>query len=144
MEAMVVRRKSERSGQAMLIAVLAMGGAMMGATAIAGLLILYQIRATTNSVNSAKSIFAADSGVDWALYSYYCQDDGRCPNGPPPLTVMLPGSGAIVSSTCYDVNNNVVACNATTSVNYVVSEGTSLGTSRAFFLSLSAGTTTFP
>ena len=55
------------SGQAMIIAILSLGGAILGATTLAGFLLLYNIRATTNSVNSAKAIFAADAGLNWAF-----------------------------------------------------------------------------
>ena len=59
----------------MLIAVLALGGAILGATAVAGLMTLYQIRAATDTANSAKAIFAADAGTEWALFNYYCGVD---------------------------------------------------------------------
>jgi hypothetical protein len=63
-------RGMKRSGQAMLIAVLSLGGAILGATTVAGLLTLYQIRATTDTANSAKAIFAADTGTEWALFNH--------------------------------------------------------------------------
>jgi hypothetical protein len=46
-------KTNSRSGQAMLIAVLALGGAILGATTVAGLLTLYQIRATTDTARAA-------------------------------------------------------------------------------------------
>ena len=63
--------QNKRSGQAMLIAVLSLGGAILGATAIAGFLTLYQIRTTADTENSAKAIFAADAGVEWSQFEYY-------------------------------------------------------------------------
>ena len=66
----------------MLIAVLTLGGAILGATTLAGLLMLYQIRATTDTENSAKAIFAADAGVNWALYSYFDPPLGVMPGTP--------------------------------------------------------------
>jgi hypothetical protein len=52
----------------LLLTVLLLSGTVLAATAVAGLLMLYQIRQTTNTADSAKAVFAADAGIDWALY----------------------------------------------------------------------------
>jgi len=132
---------SERSGQAMLLAILALGGAILGATTIAGFLMLYQIRATTDSENSAKAVFAADSGVEWALFSFYCGPTARCA-APPPLPGNPPGTlgdGAVVDVTCYDSSGvATTTCYATTTAAAAsaIAKGTSLDAKRAFFLGL--------
>ena len=86
----------------MLITVLALSGTILGATAIAGLLMLNQIRQSNDIVNSNKAIFAADTGLEWRLYKFFkadnqvCQD---CPNGgacPGPSFV----NGASFQATC--------------------------------------------
>lgn len=78
----------QNSGQVMLITVLALSGALLGATTISGLLMLYQIRQTADVVNSTKAIFAADAGLEWRLYKFFktdsqtckdCPDGGQCP-----------------------------------------------------------------
>jgi len=133
---------SSRRGQSMLIAVLSLGGAMLAATTIAGLLILYQLRATTNSVNSSESIFAADTGIEWALFNYYCAaESGRtpCPPAAPTLS-----NGTAIAVTCYNTGNTSIPCNQTSTTSYVVSKGTALNTSRAFYLLMTASTSTFP
>ncbi|MFA5386362.1 MAG: hypothetical protein WC297_01730 [Candidatus Paceibacterota bacterium] len=56
------------SGQVMLITVLALGGMLLGATAIGGLLMTYQIRQSSDIANSTKAIMAADAGIERALY----------------------------------------------------------------------------
>lgn len=121
----------------MLIATLALGGAILGATSIAGLLMLYQIRATTDSQSSAKSIFAADAGVDWSLYSIFH----------PPQTA-LPGfaNGAAVIVTCYDASGAALAkCDGTAGTpDTAITQGTDQKTKRAFFVNLSAATSTLP
>ncbi len=140
--------EGERSGQAMLIAILALGGAMIAATAIAGFLILYQIRSSTDSLNSAKAIFAADAGADFGLFNYYCATTStqnpipRCTSAP----VMGPfsGSGATVTVTCYDANNSTTACYNNSSVTYIVSRGTSESSSRAFYEQILSTSTIFP
>jgi len=140
--------RSYRRGQAMLIAVLSLGGAMLAATTIAGLLILYQLRASTDSAHSSQAIFAADTGVDWALYDYYCGSEGNgrsttdCP--PATLTTSTLSNGAVALVTCYDALNEKTLCNDTSThpVSYVVSKGTSLNTSRAFYLLMMGATST--
>ena len=141
--------QNPRSGQAMLIAVLSLGGAILGATAIAGFLTLYQIRTTTDSANSAKAIFAADSGVELARFDYYCFPEGRCPLVTPgssdyPPTAFSNGAQAMVN--CY---NTYVAGGATTTCSdpsnvAAISTGISLSSERAFYLSIAGSTTTYP
>lgn len=133
----------------MLLATLALGGAILGATTIAGLLMLYQIRATTDSEHSAEAIFAADSGVNWALFDYFCTGDGRCVTPP---DVPLPGNAgtlanaSVLNVQCYDGASppNVVDCDNSSTVVYAVSKGTSLDTARAFYLYFSSASGTVP
>ena len=135
-------KSSPRSGQAMIIAVLAISGAIIGATSIAGLLLLYQIRATTDSVNSAKAIFAADTGVNWALYNYFQSSVPVPPPIPPEPNAI--GDGATVTIACYDNNNNMVNCNNIASTTSARTEGDSNGNRRAFLVNLADATATLP
>ena len=121
----------------MLLAVLMLGATMLGATTIAGLLMAYQIRQTTNFADSAKSIFAADSGTEWALYNYF-QQSGQAPT---PLPVL--SNAASTSVTCYDGTGAVSSCTASSSV-YGIAVGTSGGTRRAFFVDFVGATGTLP
>ena len=133
-----------RSGQAMLTAVLSISGAILGATTVAGFLMLYQLRASTDSQNSAKAIFAADSGVEWALFNYYC---GQAV--PPRCTLAADeqyptstfSNGAAASPTCYDINNDVISCSNTSTVS-AISLGLSSNSRRAFALMLTSPTST--
>jgi hypothetical protein len=130
-----------RAGQAMLITVLALGGAILGATTVAGLLTLYQIRATTDAQSSAKAVFAADAGVEWARFSYYCDSidtPARCSHGFSASVPTLGGSLATVSSTCYSDYNATtqVSCTNTTTV-AAISTGMYLSSARAFYLGFS-------
>lgn len=52
----------------MLLAILVLGGAILSATAIAGSLMLFQLRQATDIANSAKAVFAADAGLERGLY----------------------------------------------------------------------------
>ncbi len=63
--------KQERSGQVMILSVMILGGVLLSAGAIAGLLTVYQIRASNDAVSSAKAVFAADTGIEvasWCLF----------------------------------------------------------------------------
>src|SRR3989344_3957998 len=64
-------------GQVMLLTVMIVSGAILGATAIAGILTVNQIRQTTNIANSLQAVFAADAGLEWELYRLF--RDGSYP-----------------------------------------------------------------
>ena len=128
----------------MIIAILSLGGVILGATTLAGLLMLYNIRSTTDSINSAKAIFAADSGINWALYSYFKPPDGPLPGNNGTLL-----NGATVSITCYDAKDNPLGvCDNTSgsgaTSSYTIAEGLSGGSRRAFLVSLAVATATLP
>lgn len=121
---------SASSGQVMLVTVLAMSGTLLGATAIAGYLMLNQIRQTTDVVNSTKAIFAADAGLEWRLYKFFkadgqvcmdCPDGGQCPA--PVMT-----NGSTLEATC---TSSIAGGVETVSIQ---SKGVSLRNARAFDL----------
>lgn len=117
----------------MLIATLSLGGAILGATTIAGLLMLYQIRSTTDSENSAKAIFAADTGVEWALNSFY-----HPPQTPLPVFV----NGATLTVTCSDASSTpLAACDGSAGTpDTAITKGTSGSSRRAFFAAFTTST----
>jgi hypothetical protein len=133
------KAKNHSKGQAMLFTVLSLGGAMLGVTTIAGILMVYQIRDTTDFENSAKAVFAADAGTELALYDFF---------QPVSFTPSPFSNGASMSTTCYDVNNAVTDCGATlvasSSATYAVARGSSLGSERAFYVNFSSATGTMP
>jgi hypothetical protein len=136
---------SGRSGQAMLIAVLSVSGAILSATTVAGFLLLYQIRATTDSENSAKAIFAADTGVEWSEFNAYCNVPSTTRCATPPAYPVFSTPGVSATTTCYDGTGAVAACSgglATTSSS--ISTGSSLNTRRAFYISVTGSTSTYP
>jgi len=125
----------------MLISVLALGGAMLTATTIAGILTLYQLRASTNSVNSSKAIFAADTGIEWGLFDYFCSVHGQtCPTGSGPTLA----NGSKVTVTCYDATFATTTCGNTTTVAYALARGAMLSTDRAFYLEMNSATGSTP
>lgn len=64
----------------MLLTVLIVSGTILGATTIAGLLMLYELRQATHFGQSLQALFAADTGLEWKLYQQF-QDN----NYPPPV-----------------------------------------------------------
>lgn len=55
----------------MLLSVLVISGTILGATTIAGLLMLYQLRQATNISFSQQALFAADAGIEWELFKLF-------------------------------------------------------------------------
>jgi hypothetical protein len=66
----------QSSGQAMLIFVLVLGATVLSVTAIAGYVTLQKLRASSDVVDSAKAIYAADSGVEWCFYNKFSTTNG--------------------------------------------------------------------
>lgn len=125
----------------MILAVLALGGTMLGATAIAGFLMLYQIRQATDFEASSKALFAADAGTEWALYSYLHPPEGPLP-GSPAGTL---SNGAMMQVTCYDSTGiTVVSCDSTSTAAEAISKGTAEDTKRAFLVEFGGATSTMP
>lgn len=101
-------RNTKQEGQVLILTVLALGGALLGATAIAGLLTTYQIRQTTDLANSAKAIFAADAGIEWGLYNFFCSLNPAksCPlSGAPVFT-----NGAVLDVKCTTSSGGSTNC----------------------------------
>lgn len=115
----------------MILTVLTLGGALLGATTIAGLLMLYQVRQGADVGQSSKALFAADAGIEWGLYNLLCQTD---PTRTPCPINQLPQfqNGATVQVSCLDdAGNDVPTCNPLTTVT-IHSLGHSANVARAF------------
>lgn len=91
-----------KEGQVMLISVIMLGGILLSAAAIAGLLTVYQIRAANDVVNSAKAVFAADSGIEVVSWCFFkgCPPDNA--QNPP---VILFDDAAVA----FEVTSNLIA-----------------------------------
>lgn len=64
-------KQSKTAGQAMLMSVIMMGGVLISASAIAGLLMVYQIRQAVDAASSAKAFFAADAGIEGSTFCIF-------------------------------------------------------------------------
>lgn len=65
------RQKASEKGQVMLLTVLIISGAVLGATTLAAVLMLNQIRQTTDIIDSLQAAYAADTGLEWELYTNF-------------------------------------------------------------------------
>lgn len=122
----MLKVKSKKSrvgnvGQVMLLTVLILGSMVLSASTIAGYLMALKIRASSDIANSAKAIFAADTGIEWELYKQF-----KNPDYPKPL---LSNNADFVSSN--DGQN-------------IKSIGQAGNSSRAFEIQLYEATSTSP
>jgi hypothetical protein len=129
------RRFDRRRGQALLLAVLMLGATMLGATTIAGLLMAYQIRQVTNFSDSAKSVFAADAGTEWALDTHFHTSSS-------PSDIGF-SNGATDTVMCYNASGTSMSCSSPSS-SYAISIGLSGGTERAFLANFMGATSSLP
>lgn len=95
------------------------GGVLLGASAIAGLLMTYQVRQTNDVINSTKAFFAADAGVEHETYDIA--------NAAPAPTF---SNGAAVTSSQALVGQDII----------VRAEGTAGGAVRALESQITAAT----
>lgn len=87
-----------KEGQVMILTVIILGGIILGATTIAGLLMIYQIKQSTNIKHSTMAVYAADTGLEFYLYHSYAAS-GTLSNGATfELTETFSGPTPIVKS----------------------------------------------
>ncbi len=71
-------KKDWSKGQAILLSIIVIGGVILGATTIAGFLTAVQLRQSNDAANSAKAIFAAETGINCGVYTFYHPSETRC------------------------------------------------------------------
>ncbi len=121
------------SGQAMIMTVLALGGTMLGATTIAGLLMVYQIRQSTDMANSMKAIYAADAGLEWTLHNFFITAS------PLPSPTFADAKSSVSSTmTCKNSSGSLLDCATTPPIDIDKVEVRTVGrngnVNRAFFI----------
>ncbi|MBI4094179.1 MAG: hypothetical protein HY436_00010 [Candidatus Liptonbacteria bacterium] len=102
------------SGQAMLLTILALGGTILAATTVAGLFTLYELRQAADLAASTRAIAAADAGLEWGLYNFYCFTDPDGLKTPCPLALPTFTNGASVAVVCEDAAGGEFACDDAT------------------------------
>ena len=64
-----------KKAQVMILTILTLGATILGATTIAGLMMLYQLRQSRDDIVSNQAIYAAESGLECGLYQYFNNGD---------------------------------------------------------------------
>ncbi|MBI5732487.1 hypothetical protein HY967_00820 [Candidatus Jorgensenbacteria bacterium] len=99
MTKLTTHQQNKYRGQVMLLSVIMLGGILVSATAIAGILMLYQIRQANDAVQSTRAFFAADAALEWQTYDYVCALPGTICTAPLPLVFTTPGLSASATTT---------------------------------------------
>jgi hypothetical protein len=68
-------KKRRQKGQVMLLTVMLLSGAILGATSLASLMILFQLRQTADIKSSMQAIYAADAGIECVWQSWSSNGD---------------------------------------------------------------------
>lgn len=63
-----IRNSRFKKGQLMITTVLILGGVVISAASLLGFLIVYKLRQATDIADSAKAVFASDTGREWELW----------------------------------------------------------------------------
>lgn len=84
----------------MLLTVVIIGSIFLGASAIGGILMLYQIRQANDMAVSTQAIFAADAGIEWETFCYFKGSSSGiiCP----PKATTLGNGASFISKTVLD------------------------------------------
>jgi len=77
-------KQEKQKGQTMLVTVMILSSAILGATVLASLLVLFQLRQASDAKLSTQAIFAADSGIECILFEKIGKtfDYGKCGASP--------------------------------------------------------------
>jgi len=107
-----------KNGQTMLIVTILLGGVFIIGTGIAGLLMYLTLQNTSDVVSSNAAIFAADSGMENALYCYFQQS-------PPPQDVctsnqIICASSSILSNGALASSSIQFTCSSTQPIKFTV------------------------
>ena len=112
-------KKNQNSGQIMLLSIVIIGTSILVVSIVAGYLMVQRLRFSSNMVDSAKAVFAADAGIECELYN-----------------VSNPGAFNCNDSNVLNFDDPLVSVQTTSDmVSYVKSTGTSNKSKRAFYLS---------
>jgi len=91
------RRKNEK-GQVMVLTSIIIGGLILSATSIAGLLMFFQLQQSNDAVTSGMAVSAADAGIEQTLDCYY-HNATVLPNDT--TTPVCPSSGTLSNGATY-------------------------------------------
>lgn len=103
-----MRMKESKKGQAMILISVMLGGLILSATAISGLLMFFTLQQASDAESSNAALFAADAGVEQGLYCYFYKvtsnDLSVCQN----QTVRLTNGATATSTVSRDPATGVI------------------------------------
>jgi len=117
-------------GQVMLLTLLFIGSSILIFSTIAGYIMIQRIRASSNTMDSTKAIFAADSGVECMLFKYASTSEDRSS-----LDCNTAGGGILSFDDNFVSVYTEIASSSVGTSSYIKSIGTSNRSKRAFYLS---------
>lgn len=115
--------KNQNSGQIMLLSIMIIGTSILVVSVVAGYLMVQRLRFSSNMVDSAKAVFAADAGIECEQYNIFH-----------PSAIFDCNNPAVLN---FDDSLTTVATlrGLIGMTNYIKSTGTSNKSKRAFYLS---------
>lgn len=100
----------------MIIVSILMGALFLVGTAIAGLLMFYQLQQSSDAIASGAAVFAADAGIEHSLSCYYATST------PAASTLCVPGF-----TMCAEQTTLPNGATASSSINFTCSGGNPVG-----------------
>ena len=97
------------AGQVMILSVMMLGGILLSSATVAGLLMLYQIKASNDVVNSAKAVFAADAGLEsvtWCVLKGAGTD--ACVNGDGMVSITFDDSTVSINAGSQTAGSEII------------------------------------
>ncbi|MCR4275421.1 MAG: hypothetical protein NUV83_01565 [Candidatus Wolfebacteria bacterium] len=119
-----------QKGQVILLTLLFIGSSILIFSTIAGYMMIQRIRASSDTMDSTKAIFAADSGVECMLFKYASTTENRSN-----LNCNTASSGFLSFDDNFVSAYTEIASSSVGSSSYIKSVGTSNRSKRAFYLS---------
>ena len=118
-----------QKGQVILLTLLFIGSSILIFSTIAGYMMIQRIRASSDTMDSTKAIFAADSGVECMLFKYASTTENRSN-----LNCNTASSGFLSFDDNFVSAYTEIASSSVGSSSYIKSVGTSNRSKRAFYL----------
>lgn len=97
-----MRKEKNEKGQVMVLTSIIIGALILSASAIAGLLMFFQIQQSNDAVTSGMAVFAADAGIEASFDCYYHTDAGSIfPAGYDGTQDICPENGTLSNGATY-------------------------------------------
>ena len=123
------KKFKRQKGQVILLTLLFIGSSILIFSTIAGYIMIQRIRATSDTMDSTKAIFAADSGTECMLFKYASTTENRSS-----LDCNTASSGFLSFDDNFVSVYTEIASSSVGTSSYIKSVGTSNRSKRAFYL----------